>query len=366
MHEVVLWARIKSMGGLITSVEETGVGAKAALMAGDVLQAINGHPLRDVIDVQYYASEEILELQVERQDQQFTVSVQRDYTEPLGLAFARPTFDSDIRRCDNRCEFCFVVQMPPGLRRSLYVKDDDFRHSFLFGTYITLTNLAEEDWARIEEQHLSPLYVTVQATDDRLRRQLLRNPKAPPIMEQIQRLGDIGITVHTQVVLLPGLNDRDHLDRSIGDLAGLNPIVSSVSVVPVGLTKFHRGDCRLYSLEEARLVFEQVRRWQQQMRTDLGLNFVHLADEWYLRLGEEVPLESSYDGFDLRENGVGLVRGFLDSCSHVGDKDPGAITLVTGELFAPVLREVMAPFAGIEIVPVVNRLLARQSQWLVS
>jgi putative radical SAM enzyme (TIGR03279 family) len=344
------------MGGVITSVEETGIGAKAALMVGDVLLAVNGHSLRDVIDVQYYAAEETLELQVERQGQQFTVSVERDYQELLGLAFARPTFDSDIRRCDNKCEFCFVVQMPSGLRRSLYVKDDDFRHSFLFGTYVTMTNLTEEDWERIEEQHLSPLYVTVQATDDELRRQLLRNQNAPPIVEQLQRLGEIGITVHTQVVVLPGLNDGSHLDRSINDLVKLYPTVSSVSVVPIGLTKFHKGGCRLHSLEEAQQIFEQVTCWQQRLKDELGVHFAHLSDEWYLRLDERVPPEESYDGLDLRENGVGLARGFLNSCAEVGEGNPGPMTLVTGELFAPVLRKAMAPYAGVDIVPVANRL----------
>ncbi len=321
---------------------------RVGLQSEDELLSINGHPLRDVIDVRFYSAEEHLVLRVRRDGEEFTVEAERRYSEPLGLEFVHPTFDT-IRRCNNRCEFCFVAQMPPGLRRSLYVKDDDYRYSFLFGNYVTLTDLDEPDWERIGEQHLSPLYVSVHATDPDLRRRLLRNPAAPSVVTQLRRLTGLGVEVHTQVVVVPGLNDGPHLDRTIGDLVSLYPAVRSVSVVPVGLTRYHRGGCRVHTDAEMRVVFEQVAGWQARLRERLGVNFAYLSDEWYLRLGEKVPSVDSYDGLDLMENGVGLVRWFLETAERRSESR----TLVTGTLFAPVLRLVVADLP-VEVVSVVN------------
>jgi putative radical SAM enzyme (TIGR03279 family) len=340
-------------GGLISSVAPGSLAERAGLRSGDELLAINGHALRDVIDVQFYAAEERLALAVQRGGETFAVETERRYDEPLGLDFAELTFDG-IRRCDNRCEFCFVTQMPPQLRTALYVKDDDYRLSFLTGSYITLTNLDEGDWARIDEQHLSPLYVSVHATDLDLRRRVLRNPEAPDVMSQLRRLAELDVEVHTQIVVTPGFNDGPHLDTSIGDLAELYPAVLSLSVVPVGLTRFHRGKCRVHADAEMRLVFKQVTAWQAQLRERLGVNFAYLSDEWYLRLGESVPETSAYDGLDLAENGVGLVRQFLE----IGDRRlKQAISsfqspiLVTGALFAPILRAV----TDADVVSIANR-----------
>jgi putative radical SAM enzyme (TIGR03279 family) len=353
------------MGGVIFAVDPSGLAGRIGLQPGDEVLSVNDHPLRDIVDVRFYSAEERLVLRVRRDGREFTVEAERRYDEPLGLEFADPTFDG-VRHCDNRCEFCFVAQMPPGLRRSLYVRDDDYRYSFLFGNYVTLTNLSEADWARIGEQHLSPLYVSVHATDAGLRRRVLGNPTIPDVMAQLRRLADLGIDVHAQIVVMPGLNDGPHLDRSIGDLAGLYPSVCSVSVVPVGLTRFHRGGCRVHTDAEMRLVFEQVTGWQARLRERLGVSFAYLSDEWYLRLGEEVPPAGAYDGLDLTENGVGLVRQFLSSKFQVSGSWVGALnlepatlkpetlTLVTGTLFAPMLRSVVAALSA-EVVPVVNR-----------
>ena len=366
--------------GVIAAVIPGSLAERAGLRAGDELLSINGHRLRDVIDVRFYSAEEQLELRLRRGGRAFTVAVERGYDEPLGLEFARPTFDG-VRRCNNRCEFCFVAQMPaaaarpqspagpqpPGLRRSLYVRDDDYRHSFLFGNYVTLTNLDEGDWERIGEQHLSPLYVSVHATETDLRRRVVHNGAAPDVMAQLRRLAALGIEVHTQIVVIPGLNDGPHLDRSIEDLAGLYPAVRSVSVVPVGLTRYHRGSCRVHTDAERRAVFEQVTSWQEQLRERLGAGFAYLSDEWYLRLGRGVPPVEAYDGLDLTENGVGLVRRFLSFKFQVSEfqvdhpnlkpetMKPETQTLVTGTLFAPTLRRVTAEFAHVEVVPVVNR-----------
>lgn len=341
--------------GLITAIAPGSFAERIGFQPGDELRSINGHRPRDVIDVRFHASEGHLALRVRRAGETLISEAERRYDEPLGLEFANPVFDG-IRRCNNRCEFCFVTQMPPGLRPSLYVKDDDYRYSFLFGSYITLTNLEEADWERIEEQHLSPLYVSIHATELELRRRFLRNPSIPDVMNQLRRLADLGIEVHTQIVVRPGVNDGPHLDRSITDLADLYPAVRSVSVVPVGLTKYHRGGCRVHTLEEMQAVFEQVTDWQTVLRGYLGINLVYLSDEWYLRLGVEVPPLETYDGLDLTENGVGLVRGFLE----IGDRrlesrisNLESLTLVTGTLFAPVLRSVVAELPT-EVVPVVN------------
>lgn len=353
------------MGGFVSGVDRDSVGARLGVKPGDVLLAINSHPVRDVIDVQFYAADDFLTLRLRRQGQEMTLRGRRRYEEPLGLQFAQPTFDQGIRRCNNHCEFCFVSQMPPGLRPSLYVRDDDYRYSFLFGNYITLTNLSQEDWRRIEQQHLSPLYVSVHATDPHLRRRMLGNPHAPDVVAQLHRLTRTGIEVHTQLVLLPGVNDGPHLDRSLRDLADLYPAVRSVSVVPVGLTRYHRGKCRPYTPHEMEAVFIQVTTWQRECLARLGVRFVHLSDEWYLRQGQEVPSASEYDGLDLTENGVGLVRRFLDGWEQAKGQGgmlpaPSEVTLVTGKLFAPVLRRVAAEWAAasgsaIEVVSVANR-----------
>jgi putative radical SAM enzyme (TIGR03279 family) len=336
--------------GLIAAVVPGSLAERVGLQPGDELLSANGHLLRDVIDVRFYSAEEYLALRVRRDEDEFAVETERWYGESLGLEFAHPTFDG-IRRCDNRCEFCFVAQMPPGLRSSLYVKDDDYRHSFLFGSYITLTNLDEADWERIGEQHLSPLYVSVHATDPNLRRRILSNPAAPGVMAQLRCLADLGIVVHTQIVVTPGLNDGPHLDRSISDLADLYPAVHSISIVPVGVTKYHRGDCRVLTLEEMRTIFEQVTDWQTVLHGYLGVNLVYLSDEWYLRLSQEIPPAEAYDGLDLTENGVGLARRFLNHASRITPSGHASRTFVTGTLFAPVLRSV----ANANVIPVVNR-----------
>lgn len=347
--------------GMIAAVATGSLAERVDLRPGDELLSINDHPLRDIIDVRFYAAEEHLALRVCRDGQEFTVESARRYDESLGLGFVHPTFDG-IRRCNNRCDFCFVSQMPATgdlslrLRRSLYLKDDDYRYSFLFGSYVTLTNLDKADWERIGEQHLSPLYVSVHATDLDLRRRVLGKLALPDVIAQLHRLVGLGIEAHTQIVVLPGLNDGPHLDRSIGDLAGLYPGVCSLSVVPVGLTKFHRGGCRVHTKAEMQIVLSQVTDWQNRLREQLGVNFVYLSDEWYLRLGKQVPPMDAYDGLNLAENGVGLTRRFLDQRTGISNlaSCTSHLTLATGTLFAPLLRQVTAEFATVEVLPVVN------------
>jgi putative radical SAM enzyme (TIGR03279 family) len=361
-------------GGLIAAVEPGSVGTAAGLRPGDRLLAINGQALRDLIDVRFYASEDLLDLLVERDGEPLGIRVQREYGQALGLEFIHPTFDVDIRRCANHCEFCFVQMNAPGMRRSLSVKDDDYRYSFLFGNFVTLTNLSRGDWARLEDQRLSPLYVSVHATEPDLRRRLLGRRQAPDILEQLQRLADLGIEVHTQVVLVPGINDGPHLDHTLADLVALycQP-VQSVGIVPVGLTRFHRGSCRPFTPAESAGVLDQVQPWRKQSRKRTGSTFVYPSDEWYLVAGRDLPPAAQYDGFPQLENGVGMVRQLLDewagpkvSLSLDRGGSPGRAqtppaTLVCGTLIAPVLERIVQEWhalsgASLRLVPVVNEL----------
>jgi len=342
--------------GVVETVAAQSLAERLGVRPGDELLSVNGEALRDVIEVHFYASEPEVQLRVRRSGRTLELSGERRYREALGLTFEEPIFDG-IRRCDNRCEFCFVAQMPRGLRPSLYVRDDDYRLSFLSGSYVTLTNLSEGDWERIEEQHLSPLYVSVHATDENVRRRFLGNPDAPGVMEQLRRLAAMDVTVHTQIVVRPGLNDGVHLERSIADLAELHPSVRSVSVVPLGLTRYHRFDCRVPTDEEMEDVVERVEERQGELRERLGATFVYLSDEWYLRLGRPVPDAAAYDGLDLTENGVGLVRRFVDERAErlmgfiAEFEDP---VVVTATLFAPTLRRVLEGTSA-EVVSLVNR-----------
>lgn len=343
---------------MIAEVHSGSIAAELGLRPGDALLSINGHLLRDVIDYRFYGAEEELELVVERGGERIVYQVERGYDQELGLEFAEPTFDG-LSRCNNRCEFCFFKGMPPGMRRSLYIRDDDYRYSFLFGNYITLTNLAEEDWDRLAEQRLSPLYVSVHATDLALRRRMLGNPAAPDVVKQLMRLGSLGIQVHTQIVLIPGLNDDQHLARTVADLAALHPTVQSIAVVPVGLTKYHPCPFRTYTPDEAKPVVAQISAWQRAHRRQHGLNLVYASDEWYLLAGLEVPPAEEYDGFPQLENGVGLTRVFLDEILDIRDCRSwvGKVTLVCGTLIAPLLEGKAAELSGVavEVVPVENR-----------
>jgi putative radical SAM enzyme (TIGR03279 family) len=362
--------------GLIVSVAPQGLAAELGLRPGDELLSINGRLLHDVIDVQFFSAEEQLELLLRRDGELIRRRVERDYERPLGIEFAHPTFDTDIRRCNNLCEFCFVLQTPPRMRRTLYIKDDDYRYSFLQGHYVTLTNLSKEDWERIEEQHLSPLYISVHATELELRRKVLRNPSAPDVMAQLRWLGERGIETHTQIVVTPELNDGQHLGRSIADLAALWPAVRSISVVPVGITKHHKYGLRPNTLAEARLIFDKMTSWQEKLLAELGARFVYLTDEWYLVLEEPIPPAAEYDDLALQENGLGMVRDFLDAWQTVKgqlardrslrpEAASGGVqraTLVTGALFARTLEQVAAEFSrltgiSLEVAPMVNQRL---------
>jgi putative radical SAM enzyme (TIGR03279 family) len=338
------------------------------LRPGDRLVAINGHVLRDVIDYYFYAADERLELEIERAGERLAFLVDREYGEDLGVRFTEDVFDG-VRRCRNGCAFCFVDQMPPGLRPSLYVKDDDYRLSFLHGNFVTLSNWTEEDWHRVEEQHLSPLYISVHSTDLETRRRLLCNPRIPNILPQLRRLAALGIEMHAQIVVVPGWNDGDRLEETVSDLTGLFPAVRSIGVVPVGLTKYHRGQLRLLTVEEEGRIVEAIGHWQGANRDRLGVALVYASDELYLRTGHNVPLAEEYAGFPQLENGIGLVRQLLDegealSATCTGTPGRGKAALVCGTLIAPTLRSVCQELQertglDITVLPVPNEFFGR-------
>lgn len=363
-------------GGRIVAVESPSLAEAIGLRPGDELLAINDRKVEDIIDVRFYGADEYLELLVRRDDEYLLFEAEREYDEPLGMVFAHPTFDFDIRRCNNLCEFCFVLQMAPRFRRTLYVKDDDYRYSFLFGHYVTLTNLSDHDWWRIETMRLSPLYVSVHVTDTEMRRRFLRNDNAPDVQAQLRRLVDSHIEVHTQLVVVPGFNDGPWLERSIRDLAALWPVadnrggVLSVSVVPVGLTRHHKYGMRPHTPDEAAVTLDYVEALQPLYREQFGVGFVYPTDEWYLVTGREVPPQTAYDGQQLHENGLGMVRTFLDDWESVRREIAGAtemppprsVTLVTGTLFAPTLSRTASEFAALtgcdlRVLPAVNTRL---------
>jgi putative radical SAM enzyme (TIGR03279 family) len=380
------------VGGLIQSVEPGSLAAGMGLRPGDEVLAVNGQPVADVIDVHFYAAEDEVEIVVRRDGRPSheVVVGRRSPGQALGLEFTHPTFDVDIRRCNNLCPFCFVLQTAPRMRRTLYIKDDDYRYSFLFGHFVTLTNLSEHDWQRIERQRLSPLYVSVHSTDLENRRRCLANPSAPDVLEQIRWLAGRGIEMHTQLVITPGLNDGRWMEKSVRDLAGCYPAVRSVCVVPVGLTRHHKYGHRPNTVEEARRVLDAVHRWQAEYLSTLGVRFVYATDEWYLLTHMPIPPKQAYDGLALEENGLGMVRGFLEDWRKVGREIKSQVpsakaqgtgfkgqgsgaappiplqgrqaALVTGSLFAPVLRgaaEQLNALADtrVEVVPVLNERL---------
>ncbi|MEK7809900.1 MAG: DUF512 domain-containing protein [Chloroflexota bacterium] len=364
-----LISNLQSHVGVIKNIESASLAAEMGLQIGDEVIAVNGNVVEDVIDVQFYAADEKVEISFRRDGNTQYATRNRDDLQPLGITFTHPTFDIDIRRCNNLCPFCFVLQTAPRMRRALYIKDDDYRYSFLYGHYVTLTNLGEHDWWRIENQGLTPLYVSVHATDLEARRKCLANKTAPDILEQLKWMRQRGIACHTQLVITPGLNDGKALDQSLRDLAKFYPTVLSVSVVPVGLTKHHKYGHRPNTIEECEKVLEQVDRWQEKFLKRFGARFVYATDEWYLVTKRSVPSKKELDGHSLEENGLGQVRNFLNAWQKEKREIKGKKgtrgtkgTLATGTLFAPTLKRAADEFnelarTNLTVAPILNERL---------
>jgi NifB/MoaA-like Fe-S oxidoreductase len=265
---------ITGEGGAVASTIPGSIAAELGLLPGDLILAVGQQRLRDVIDYRFATADERIELLVRRGEQETIYEIEKDPDEDLGIEFVEPLFDR-LRTCNNKCPFCFLTQMPKGMRKSLYLKDDDYRLGFLYGNFVTLTNLTEDDWQRIEEQHLSPMYVSIHATDRALRAVMLGKPDVPDVLDQIRRFGDLGIEVHTQIVALPGINDGAALHESIQQLSALHPIVQTIAVVPVGLTKYRFEGKRPQTIRAAIHVHETSdwidTNWERQPLWDEAL-----------------------------------------------------------------------------------------------
>lgn len=298
----------------IESVDASSAAARAGVLAGEILLAVNGEPVCDLVDYEFLTANTELHLEIEDNFGTVrTVSVSKEEYEPLGLNF-ETTLMSDMRTCSNRCVFCFVDQMPAGLRPSLSVKDDDWRLSFIMGNYVTLTNASDAEFSRMIRRRVSPVYVSVHATDPDVRSRIMGNRTAGRLLERLTRLKDAGLRFHAQVVLCPGLNDGAVLTRTLQDLFDLWPAAQSLAIVPVGLTRFREGlyPLRPYTSEEAKEIIAYVEAFQKDCQSKIGTSFVFLSDEWYLHAGLELPPYAHYEAFDQIENGVGLLRLFED------------------------------------------------------
>lgn len=349
---------------LITKVLPDSIAAEVGFESGDRLVAINGNRPRDLIDYQFLCADEVLELEVlDATGKTHQVEIEKDYDEDLGLEFDTALFDGLIQ-CNNHCPFCFIDQQPPGKRQSLYLKDDDYRLSFLYGSYLTLTNLSQREWERIEKLRLSPLYVSVHATEPEIRIRLLKNPRAGQILQHLEWFKARRLQIHAQVVVCPGINDAVHLERTLLDLASFHtgevPVVASVAVVPVGLTRFRPTADELtpVSREKAVEVINQVQALQSAFQQQMKSTFAWLADEWFLIAGAQLPPETHYEEYPQIDNGVGSIRSFLKQFQNAALSLPSRLyhprkfTWVVGnaveKAFHPILHQ-LNQVEGLEV-----------------
>ncbi len=296
--------------GLISYVEPGSAAYDGGILPGDRLLSVNGRKIKDIFDYRFYTSEENVSLELEDADgEEYIVDIEKDPDEDLGISFAEPLIDAD-RGCCNNCVFCFIDQMPPGMRETLYFKDDDTRLSFLTGNYVTLTNIGYAELDRLVKYRLSPINVSVHTTNPELRCRMLRHKGAGDILKKLDVLRKGCITVNAQIVLCPGINDGAELERTLDDLLSFSECVASVSVVPVGLTRYREGlpELRLPTREDALAVLDTVARFQQKALVKAGTRFVYAADEFYIYAGRELPEYEEYEEFPQLENGVGMLR----------------------------------------------------------
>ncbi len=335
---------------VIDSVEPGSIAEEVGFEPGDQLISINGIKPRDLIDYRYLIVEEELSLKIlDKNGKIHEIKLEKDIDKNLGIVFTEALFDG-IRQCNNNCPFCFIDQQPKGKRQTLYIKDDDYRMSFLYGSYLTLTNLQEDDWLRIEKQRLSPLFVSVHATEPNLRIKLLKNKRAGLLMDQIEWLSKRNLQFHAQIVVCPGLNDDEALERTLNDLfkygKGEWPTVLSAAVVPVGLTRFRPTEDGLKPVNTkcAQKVIEQVESLQANYQSKTGSRFAWLSDEWYLLAGKPLPAREEYEDLPQEENGVGSIRSFLESMYQATKNLPKEIDMprkcswVVGKLVVEALR----------------------------
>lgn len=355
------------MSTAITHVQPGSIAQRLGLVAGDKLVSIAGEPIIDQIDYQALTAQERFDMMVEDAGGQTrTVHVRKEDWEPLGLTLDQ-TIVSKPRPCRNHCVFCFIDQMPPGMRKTLYVKDDDWRLSLMMGNYITMTNIDDHELDRIIRRKVSPLFVSVQCTDPDMRVKLLRNPNAAKIMDNLRLLKSNGIRFHAQMVLCPGWNDGEILKKSLEDLETLRPAVQSIALVPIGLTKFRDGlpYIKPYNKQMAADLIESVKPYQERFLREIGTRLVFPADEFYCLSGLPLPTDEEYEDYPQIENGVGMLRMFETDLEYavedlpMEETPPRRICIATGTSVAPFLRELANKHAPrgttVEVRPIVNK-----------
>ena len=350
---------------IIDRIEPGSIAEEMEIEAGDVLLSINGKEIEDVFDYHYLIHDEYLNVLIRKSyGEEWELEIEKDYDEDLGIVFENGLMD-DYKSCHNKCIFCFIDQMPKGMRETLYFKDDDSRLSFLQGNYVTLTNMKEKDLNRIIAYKLAPINISVQTTNPELRCKMLNNRFAGEALKKIDLLYEAGIEMNGQIVLCKGVNDGEELERSIRDLTKYLPYMESVSVVPVGLSKFREGLYPLepFTKEDAREVLATIHKWQNVCMESHGTHFIHASDEWYLLAEMDLPEEDNYDGYIQLENGVGMIRLLLDEFGEallalkerMADKDTPkeelpdsegehVVSMVTGLLMAPFIKKMAEDF----------------------
>ena len=358
---------MKDTAKKILSVKENSIAWEMDIEAGDELLAINDEPVKDVFDYMFLTQDTYLELLIRKPSgEEWIIEIDKDEDEELGIEFEAGLMD-DYKSCHNKCIFCFIDQMPPGMRETLYFKDDDSRLSFLQGNYVTLTNMSMEDLDRIIKYNMSPINISFQTMNPKLRCMMLNNRFAGDILEKVNKLADAGIEMNGQIVLCKGINDGKELEYSLEVMSGLYPALRSVSVVPVGLSKYRDG---LYPLEpfekeDAEEVLKLLEKWQKKMRRETGVNFVYASDEWYLLAGKEIPDEEYYDGYVQLENGVGMMRlleseidEYLESVK--GSERETEVSVATGLLAGPFIGKMTEkvrrkfPNSKVNVYPIRN------------
>ncbi|QIB26676.1 DUF512 domain-containing protein [Caloranaerobacter azorensis] len=353
---------------IIEAIERGSIAEELGIESGDVLISVNGHPIMDILDYKYQISDDYVEMTIQKKNGEiWELEIEKDINEDIGIIFTNPLIDK-AKSCRNKCIFCFIDQLPKGMRNTLYFKDDDSRLSFLQGNFITLTNLSDDEIDRIIFYKLSPINISVHTTDPELRVKMLNNKNAGKIYDILQRFSKANIEMNCQIVLCPGINDGIYLDKTLEDLAVLYPNVKSVAVVPVGVTRYREGLFKLetYNRDTAKELLNFIGKKQNKYLKELGSRFVFVADEFYILAGKEVPSFDEYEGFPQLENGVGLMRLFyeevLKALTQI-DKDMRLnkkFTIATGMLAYPFMKDVaklvMSKFKGLDlqVEPIIN------------
>jgi Fe-S oxidoreductase, related to NifB/MoaA family len=359
---------LKKKENVIIKVEKDSIAEELGIEPGDILVSINGKEVEDVFDYRYLINDEYIEMTIKTiQGEECIAEIEKDYDEDIGIIFESGLMD-EAKSCSNKCIFCFIDQLPKGMRETLYFKDDDSRLSFLQGNYATLTNMKQKDIDRVIYYHLSPINISVHTTDMELRKKMLNNKNADKVLIHMQSLADAGIEMNLQIVLCNGINDGDILEKSISDLSKFFPHARSLSVVPIGLTRYREGlyPMKPFEKEDCQAVIDIIEKWQKKLKAEIGSSFVFIADEFYLTAEREFPNVDKYEDFPQIENGVGMISLMKDEFYTYmkelnGDKElKKTVSIATGtaafEFIDGLCKEIMVkyPRVKIQVFPIIN------------